>query len=45
MLCTVQELRAEINKQLLTAENQLESAYISAKASAETKWKQMHGEL
>ena len=41
----VQELRAEINKQLLTAENQLESAYISAKASAETKWKQMHGEL
>lgn len=41
----LQELRAEINKQLLQAENQIESAYVSAKATAESKWAQMHGEL
>ena len=41
----VQALRADINKKILEAERQLESTYVSAKAAAQKKLKDVRSEL
>ena len=41
----VQELRASMNKNILQAERQIESSYVSAKAAAQKKYTDAKSEL